>query len=299
MKLLVIPNPTKEGTDACFQELQQVCRTLSFSLLLEEKFQEQYGGENVRYGEFAGLLAECDFVVVIGGDGTILHAAKATLQNMKMEIDGKNGIPRYQPRPLIGINTGRLGFLSSLEVGELEAFEKLITGGYSIEQRMLLSVELQKEGSRTVYYALNDAAVSRGAGSGIVDIHVNCHHRHVATYTADGIIFSTPSGSTAYALSAGGPIVDPGLSCIEVTPVCAHSLFSRPMVFGPDQTLEVAVTETKERWAFLTVDGEETVRLDQNTRVKIGMAPFRVRFVNLTGKTFYEVLNRKIISKNL
>ena len=298
MKLFVIPNPTKEGTAACFQELIQVCDTLSFSVFLERKFQRIYGGKTVHYGEFTDLLDLCDFVVVIGGDGTILHAAKAILQKMKLGAE-ENGTFHYQPKPLIGINTGRLGFPSSLEVGELGAFGKLITGGYTIEQRMLLAVELFHEEKREVHYALNDAAVSRGDGSGIVDIHVQCQGRYVATYTADGIIFATPSGSTAYSLSAGGPIVDPGLACIEVTPVCAHSLFSRPMIFSGQQQLEVSVSQSRERWAFLTVDGEESVRLDERMRIQIKTAPFCARFVNLTGKTFYEVLNKKIISKNL
>jgi len=238
--------------------------------------------ENAEYLENNLLFDSAELIIAIGGDGTILHAAKsAALKQL----------------PVLGINTGRLGFMAGLEVDELERLEKLFSGDFEIDSRMMLEVRVS--GNDGVFYALNDAVVSRGSLSRIIDIMVTSNGREVAGYRADGIIISTPTGSTAYSLSAGGPIVDPLLESIGITPICPHSLISRTILFEPNSQISILPHNLQEKEAWLTIDGQNIVRLESGAEVFVSRSKLKTKLVRLKDISFYEVLKNKMNERGI
>lgn len=281
MKLLLMPNLDKKDIHACVRAIYQFSLVHSMELLMNER----YGGEfpdcpGIRKGEFFSLLDEADLCLAVGGDGTMIHMAKHAAKAGK---------------PVLGVNLGRLGFLATLESSELSLLERLFTEEYQVEERMLLEVTLQQDGETRRYEALNDAVVSKGALSRMIEVSLANRGRRVGTYRADGVIFATPTGSTAYSLSAGGPMIDPGLSGILLTPISAHSLFSRSILFSEDSELTLTPAGAEEQEIFLTVDGEEAVPLKKDSLLSIKKSSLMVHLINLTGKAFYEVINEKLI----
>ena len=223
------------------------------------------------------MLDEADFCVAIGGDGTIIHLAKHAV---------------LKDKPVIGINLGRLGFLSAIEPKELSLLKKLKDGDYITEGRMMLSVVHNGKN----YFALNDAVLSKGALSKMIDLDVACRGVSVGSYRADGIVFSTPTGSTAYNLSAGGPVIDASVECIAMTPVAPHSAFSRSIIFNADSKITVTPSSA-DREVFLTVDGEEGIPVKFGDKVEIYKSEKSVKLINFSGKGFYQVLCDKLLNK--
>jgi NAD+ kinase len=228
------------------------------------------------------IVKDCDAVITIGGDGTILRWGK------KAAILGK---------PLLGINTGHLGFMATLETNELQKLERLTSGDYGTSKRMLLEVEA---GEYKVY-ALNDVVLTKGNGSRLPDFSVNRIVKNSAEtiqeiirVRSDGIIFSTATGSTAYSLSAGGPIIEPELECIEITPLCAHSLFDRPMIFTANATLAVSY-RNHDSTVFLSADGEEALHLVPGEKVTIKKADLILELIDIESDGFYQAVNKKLL----
>ena len=283
-KLLIKPNLSRKNADICTKEVCRILEKMGAELFLEDGFREELAkipGATFLPAEEA--MERCDICIAIGGDGTIIHAAKVAVSFEK---------------PVLGINLGRLGFLASLEPDQLELLEKLVSGDYQVENRMMLEVTLEEKSGRSrSFQALNDAVLSRGRISRIGDIEIACEGRPVSRYRADGIIAATPTGSTAYALSAGGPIVDPLLESIALTPICPHSLFSRTILFSPNQEIAVRAAEADVSPLFLTVDGEEGLPVGEGDRLRIRKSRTSVQLINLMGKRFYEVLNNKLLGR--
>lgn len=225
-----------------------------------------------------------DAVIVLGGDGTLLESAR-----------------RSAPfgTPVMGINLGHLGYMAELEVGELNELERIVSGDYRIEERSMLNIELVTPDKqiRKSEYALNDAVLSNGSISRVVDLELYEGGIHIANYRSDGMIISTPTGSTAYSLSAGGAIVDPRLSCFCVTPICPHSLYARPMIFPDSASLEVKNVCQREKTLFLTVDGRANYELTIGETVRITRSPLITRFVRLKNGSFYDRLRQKMTDK--
>jgi NAD+ kinase len=221
-----------------------------------------------------------DYVLVLGGDGTLLNAARKL---------APFGIP------ILGINLGHLGFLTEIELSNLdEGLQALTRGDLLIEERLMLSAEL-KQGlqKRAGFYALNDVVVSKGSFSRMIKLSINVSGEYVETYPADGLIISSPTGSTAYCLSAGGPIVSPEIQAMILTPICPHTLYSRPLVISPDEEVEVFV-EASAAEAMLTVDGQQGVKLEPDHRILVKKAPFAAKLVRLKGRNFFAVLREKL-----
>lgn len=235
------------------------------------------GLDTLTYLDESSIYKEADVIIAVGGDGTILHAA---MQAVKRQI------------PVLGVNTGRLGFMAGLEVYELDKLKYIVDGQYEIDSRMML--EIKTESRSGVYYALNDAVISKGELSRIIDITLECNGREVGNYRADGIIVSTPTGSTAYSLSAGGPIVDPGLESIGITPICPHSLISRTILFEPDSILYIYPHNIRDKDAYLTVDGINIIKLKEREKVTISRSNLKTKLIKLKDTSFYEVLNKKM-----
>lgn len=232
------------------------------------------------YKTTESMIADCDIVIAVGGDGTIIKAAKyAAAEN----------------RPILGVNFGRIGFVAQLEPDELQKLDIILQGNYKTENRMLLKAEfIPQNGDTEVLYALNDVVVSRGSFSRIVDFTVSHNDREICSYRADGIIFSTSTGSTAYSLSAGGPVVEPTMDCIVFTPVCTHSLFSRPIVFSAESVLSVTTSCDDSCEAIFTVDGQRSIKLNEGDAVRISRSQNPVKLIITNEKSFYSVLGDKL-----
>lgn len=282
MKIAVVSNDDK---DKGFQYTRRICRQLAGcggEVLVEKAHAAEVSEQNVRYLDEADLYAQAELIVVVGGDGAILHAA---MHAVKRQI------------PILGVNTGRLGFMAGLEADELDRLPLLLNGGFELESRMML--EIETDARDEVFYALNDAVISKGDLSRIIDITVECNGREVGNYRADGIIVSTPTGSTAYSLSAGGPVVDPMLECIGITPICPHSLISRTVLFEPSSRLCIYPHKLEGKDAFLTVDGMTIIRLTSGERITISRSVRKTKLVKLKDISFYEVLNQKMNERGI
>ena len=240
-------------------------------------------GEERRAFRFLPLeqvYSEADILIVLGGDGTILEAARRAAQ---------------RGTPILGINLGRLGYMAELELGDLDQISRLFTGDYTLEKRSMLRVELLSGGElRSFCYALNDAVISNGSVSRIVDVELSEGGNRVATYRADGLIIATPTGSTAYSMSAGGAIVDPRVECFCVTPICPHSFIARPLIFADSATLEVRNICAREKMLYLTVDGRMNFELYRNQVVRITKSSMQTNLIRLKNCGFYKKLWQKM-----
>ncbi len=226
------------------------------------------------------LFKEADIAVVIGGDGTLLSAA---------QLGAKYDVP------LLGLNMGRLGFLVELEKDDTDLYEKIINGDYDIESRMMLSAKVERDG-KEIYSgdALNDIVVSKGLLSKMINLELKIDSVLASDYYADGLIISTPTGSTAYSLSAGGPIVAPALDAIVVTPVCAHTVTSRPMVISDSQSVEITVKFYHNEDVRLSRDGADNVVLLDNDKITVTKSDKKVKLIRCSSRSFFDVLNRKL-----
>lgn len=277
MNVAVIPNyQTEDGEKA----IQQVCAALEalaipFVMTKDRAFPPS---------DMEACLEACDAVIALGGDGTILHCAK------RAAAFGK---------PVLGINSGRLGFMAGLELNELSELARLVNGDYEVEQRMLLDITVKSGDNEIVSRALNEAVVSRGALSRMVEIDVCNGEEAVVTYQADGVIVATPTGSTAYSLSAGGPMVDPTLECLLLTPICPHSLYARPHLFHRDACLTLTPGYRKNVPVFVTVDGEEAIPVPPGGVVEVKRSAKTAKLIRLKRQSFYKTLSQKLTNRRV
>ena len=218
--------------------------------------------------------------MVLGGDGTLIHAAR---------------LLRGSDVPILGVNLGRLGFLTEITEAELfEALDRVIAGPLEVHSRMKLAVRLVRGGKVIVEdEVLNDVVLSKGALARIADHTLSVDGEQVTTYKADGVIVSTPTGSTAYSLSAGGPIVHPELDCILVSPICSHALTQRPIVVAPQRMIGISLT-SEVADVYLTIDGQVGHPLEQGDQIEIRRSPHRVHLVHNPSLTWFDVLRRKL-----
>ena len=213
MKAAIIVNLSKEKAISCAGQIVTLLREHGASVAMPIECKGYFRSSSITYYySLRQLLAHSDAAITVGGDGTIIHAAKYAART---------------DTPLIGVNVGRLGFAADVETEEIDSLARLVTGDYNVESRLLLDVEVIKDGVSRHYLAVNDAVVAHGQLSKIIDMSLSLDGEEISKYRADGLLFSTPTGSTAYSLSAGGPILSPQMRCILMTPVCPHSLFSR------------------------------------------------------------------------
>jgi len=241
------------------------------------------GARAVRLEELSAteqeLAESSDALVVVGGDGTILRAARA---------GAVRGVP------VMGVNVGGFGFLAEVGLQELpEALERLVAGRHAVEERMMLAAEVGRAGEVAErFLALNDMVVTKSGYARLMPIRVCVNGEHLATYLADGLIVSTPTGSTAYNLSAGGPILSPGVRAMVITPICPHTLTARPVVVDADDVATVEVA-SKVEGVLLTVDGQVGCPLRGGDVVQVRRAEERARLVRLKAPSFYELLRQK------
>lgn len=275
MKIAVVPNLKKSEAMACTEEAVAILERHGCETVLKT---DLFDSNGIYHEAAEEGLSDCDIFIAVGGDGTIIHTAK-----LAAAFD----------KPILGINAGTLGFTAGMERNELSLLPNLLLRKYREERRLMLSVQVVSEGKTAFYQALNDAVVS-GELASIVNYSMALGENRGYHCRADGFIVATPTGSTAYSLSAGGPIIQPDMDCLVYTPVCPHALFNRSVVFGGDTRLVVSIPENLGR-LFLTVDGEKPVKLKTGDKLVFSRSERFARFLKLGAKDFYDVLNQKII----
>lgn len=230
------------------------------------------------------LYSTSEVVVAIGGDGTILGIAQKAC---------------YYNRPILGINLGRLGFLADVERTRIEElFEKLLKGEYTIEERMMLMVKIiDPSGEVSRFYGLNDISVTRGSCSRITEYEMFINNAYLDIYAADGVVVATPTGSTGYNLSAGGPIVSPLAKNIIVTPICPHTIYSRTMVVADTDKVRIKTHNYLGTTLELAVDGQTKSYVTPLHEIEIEKAPFTTKLIKLSGYDFFEILRKKIVER--
>lgn len=285
MKTAVVVNLSKEEAISCAGEISLLMLSNNAEVFMLSECAPFYKGVKVSYTDtIEELFKICDIAITVGGDGTIIHAAKYAARFDK---------------PLIGVNVGRLGFAADIEIDGISELKRILDGDYSVEERVLFDVEVIKNGVSKSYLAVNDAVIARGQLSKIIDLQVTLDDEEIAKYRADGLLFSTPTGSTAYSLSAGGPIIAPQLDCILMTPVCPHSLFSRSVIFEGNSVLTVSVKIPSECCCVLTIDGEKNIDILADDIVKIRKSDLKLKFVSINKRNFYRKLNEKLKEREI
>lgn len=285
MKTAVVVNLSKEEAISCAGEISLLMLSNNAEVFMLSECAPFYKGVKVSYTDtIEELFRICDIAITVGGDGTIIHAAKYAARFDK---------------PLIGVNVGRLGFAADIEIDGISELTRILDGDYLVEERILFDVEVIKNGVSKSYLAVNDAVIARGQLSKIIDLQVTLDDEEIAKYRADGLLFSTPTGSTAYSLSAGGPIIAPQLDCILMTPVCPHSLFSRSVIFDGNSVLTVSVKIPSECCCVLTIDGEKNIDILAEDIVKIRKSELKLKFVSINKRNFYRKLNEKLKEREI
>ena len=281
-RVILTPNPYR---DKNFQTVRQAMKILQDAgleprLCLPFEVDRSYDlPKDLHFYKLDRELQNTELVICFGGDGTILHMAKAAT---------RHGVP------ILGVNIGTMGFMAELESTELDKLAQLAGGNYKIDSRMMLDVTVRRD--RDIIYhdiCLNDVVITKGAVARIVHLSVRCDGVQAMECGGDGIIVATPTGSTAYNLSAGGPIVEPEARNILVTPICAHDMASRCMVASDKRVITVGLTHNARRNAFLSVDGGKAVRLNMGDIATIRRSNMETKLLRLKDRSFFDVVNMK------
>ena len=285
MKIAIIVNLSKPKAVDCADSICNLLYENGARLCALKDCADYLEFEQIEFFDnIDALFGCCDIAVTVGGDGTIIHAAKYAAAADK---------------PLIGVNVGRLGFAADLEAEDIGALKRLLSGDYVTENRILLDIEVQSKGPSKHYLAVNDAVVAHGQLSKIVDLSLCLNGEEISKYRADGILFSTPTGSTAYSLSAGGPIISPQMDCILMTPVCPPSLFSRSVLFDGESTLSVSAKIPEGCSCLLTVDGEVNINIAEGDRVIVRKSVQSLKLISINKLNFYRKLNQKLREREI
>ncbi len=281
-KVILTPNPYRDKGFQTVRTAMQILKESGVEVRLCLPFEVDRSYElprDLRFSRLDRELTGADLIICFGGDGTILHMAKtATRHNI----------------PILGVNIGTMGFMAELESSELQELSRLATGDYTLDSRMMLDVTVQRE-QDIVYHdiSLNDVVFTKGAVARIIHLSVQCDGVQAMECSGDGLIIATPTGSTAYSLSAGGPIVEPEAHNILITPICAHDMGSRCIVASPKRVVTAELTKNSRRNAFLSVDGGKAVRLNLGDVTTVKKSHLETRLVRLKDRSFYDVVNMK------
>lgn len=282
-KVVLTPNPYRDRDFRYARTAKQVLEEYDIEVVVCLPFDVDKNFEAPDVLEICDdmdmALSGADMMICLGGDGTILHTSKAAT---------KAGVP------VLGINIGTLGFIAELEGSEMELLRRIAQGEFVIERRKMLDITVIREGAVVQReFCLNDAVITKGAVARVVRLSVMCDNVPAMEFGGDGLIVATPTGSTAYSLSAGGPIVEPDARCILITPICAHDIQSRCIVASDQRVITVRLDRSSKRNAFLSVDGGRAFRLGNGDLVKIRRSNFETKLVRVKDRSFYEIVGTK------
>lgn len=280
--VILTPNPYRDRNFQTVRDAAEILKEAGLNPRLCLPFEVDRSYElpkDLRFSRLERELPNADLVICFGGDGTILHMAKTAT---------RKGIP------ILGVNIGTMGFMAELEASELGELKRLATGDFTTDGRMMLDVTVQRDRDIILHdICLNDAVITKGAVARIVHLAVKCDGVEAMECGGDGIIVATPTGSTAYSLSAGGPIVEPEAKNIIITPICAHDVGSRPIVASDKRVVTVSMVRNARRNAYVSVDGGKAFRLNMGDVVTIKKSPLETKLIRLKDRSFYDVVNAK------
>ncbi len=274
-RIAVIPNYTK---DTEYRYTKKLCDYLfgKAHIVMQEK--DRVDGITSEYTN-GSVYEGVDAVIILGGDGTMLQAA---------EPCGRSGIP------VMGINLGKVGFMTEVETADMEdACDRLLADDYDVEERMMMNVTISGNNGKSTYIALNDLVISKPEAK-MVAMELYANGEKVSEYMADGLIISTPTGSTGYSLSAGGPVADPTMTLFIATPICAHTLSARPMLMSQQKKITLQITESGSHTATVTVDGENKCVMTSGDTVTVERSEYRLKIIKLGKQSFYHTMMAKL-----
>ncbi len=281
-QVILTPNPYRDKNFQTVRDAAAVLRSAGMEPKICLPFDVDKSYElprDLRFSKLDRELPNAECVICFGGDGTILHMAKTAT---------RRGIP------VLGVNIGTMGFMAELESTELDKLRQLASGEFTLDSRMMLDVTVQRDRSILFHdIALNDVVVTKGAVARIVHLNVKCDGVQCMEFAGDGVIVATPTGSTAYSLSAGGPIVEPEANNIVITPICAHDVATRGIVASPNRVVTVQMASNARRNAYLSSDGGKAFRLNMEDIVTVRRSRMETKLIRLKQRSFYDIVNTK------
>ena len=286
MKIVLTPNPYRDKQFRTVQQARKIlegCGVQTATCLPFDVDRDYELPKSIEFQDLNREIKDADMLVCFGGDGTILHASKlATAHNL----------------PILGINIGTMGFIAELEAGELELLRRLPAGDYTIEPRSMIDVTVTgANGQRLLHEtALNDAVVTKGAIARVVQVSVYCDNVEATSFSGDGVIIATPTGSTAYSMAAGGPIVEPCADCIILTPICTFRLAARSYVLKADREVSIRTVEQGDKEVFLSVDGVAVPFLDGDELV-VARSDKTLLMARVKDRSFFDIVFEKLVDK--
>ena len=280
--IILTPNPYRDKNFSTVREAMEVLKAAGANVRLCLPFDVDSNYDlpkDLRFHKLDREMGNADAVICFGGDGTILHMAKTAT---------RRGLP------ILGVNIGTMGFMAELESTELDKLSRLVTGEFTLDKRMMLDVTVQRD--RDIIFhdiCLNDVAITKGAVARTVHLSVQCDGVQAMECSGDGVIISTPTGSTAYNLSAGGPIVEPEARNIIITPICAHDFGTRCIVASDKRVITTQIVRNARRNAFLSVDGGKALRLNMGDLAVMKKSNLETKLIRLKDRSFFDVVNTK------
>lgn len=280
--IILTPNPYRDKNFQTVRDAADILKEAGFHVKICLPFEVDHGYElpkDIHFSRLDREMQNAEMVICFGGDGTILHMAKAAT---------RKGIP------LLGVNIGTMGFMAELESSELDKLKLLAEGKYRLDSRSMLDVTVHRD--RDIIFhdiALNDVVITKGAVARIVHLSVKCDGVTAMECGGDGVVVATPTGSTAYSFSAGGPVVEPGADNILITPICAHDVTSRCIVASGQRVITVEMSNNARRNAYLSVDGGKALRMNIGDVATVRKSRLETKLVRLNDRSFYDVVNTK------
>jgi len=281
-RVILSPNPYRDKGFRTVLAAQKILQDAGLETRICLPFEVDKSFElpkDIRFSRLDREISNAEMVVCFGGDGTILHMAKTATRHKI---------------PILGVNIGTMGFIAELESTELDQLPRLATGDYTLDSRLLLDVTVRRN-QDVIFHdiALNDVTVTKGAVARIVHLNVRCDGVQAMEFGGDGVILATPTGSTAYSLSAGGPIVEPDARNILITPICAHDVMTKCIVASDKRVIDVQLASTARRNAFLSVDGGRAVKLNMGDVATVCCSRMETKLIRLKDRSFYDVVSNK------
>lgn len=280
--IILTPNPYRDKNFQTVRNAAEILKNAGANVKICLPFDVDRSYElpkDIRFHKLDRELGNADAVICFGGDGTILHMAKtATRRNL----------------PILGVNIGTMGFMAELESTELDKLPQLVTGDFTLDRRMMLDVTVQRD--RDIIFhdiCLNDVVITKGAVARIVHLSVHCDNVQAMECSGDGVIIATPTGSTAYNISAGGPIVEPEARNILITPICSHDVGTRCIVTSDKRVITAQIIRNARRNAFLSVDGGKSLRLNMDDVAIVKKSNLETKLIRLKDRSFFDVVNTK------
>ena len=286
MKIILTPNPYRDKQFRIVEQAKSILESegVTVRVCLPFEIDRSYVlPPQLHFSDLKKEIRDAQMLICFGGDGTILHASKFATANHI---------------PILGVNIGTMGFIAELESGELELLRRIPKGEYTLEPRSMLDVTVTN-GAQTLFHetALNDAVITKGAIARVVQIGISCDGVDATSFSGDGVIVCTATGSTAYSMSAGGPIMEPSAKNLLITPICAHAMLAKSIVIGPRRVISIRTGKIGRHNAFLSVDGGRAFRLSPGDVTTVTSSEQITQLVRLKETSFFEILNHKFIDK--